>query len=136
MTNVQLITITIIGWGIGSLCYKLANDNIHPVMVSTLVTALYLLLTPLSFVIFKPDLQLNIAGITFSLVGGLLMCIGSLAYFFALKRGGAGEITTVTALYPALTLVLSMIFLQEGMSIRKGIGVLLALLSVFILSQK
>lgn len=64
------------------------------------------------------------------------MAVGSMAYFFALKRGGAGEVTTVTALYPALTLLLSVFFLQEGMTYRKGIGVALALISFIILSFK
>lgn len=64
------------------------------------------------------------------------MCIGSLAYFYALKRGGAGEITTLTALYPALTLLLSVLFLREEINFRKIIGVLFALASVFILSKK
>lgn len=136
MSNSQLIVIAILGWGVGSLFYKVANDNIHPIMVSTIVTAMYILLTPLSFTLFKVSYQLNATGIIFSLLGGFTMCIGSIAYFYALKNGGAGEITTVTALYPALTLVLSIIFMHEDMSIKKGIGVGLALLSVLLLSHK
>jgi drug/metabolite transporter (DMT)-like permease len=64
------------------------------------------------------------------------MAIGSMGYFFALKKGGAGEITTVTALYPAITLGLSMFFLGEELTWRKGIGIALALVSVFVLSFK
>src|SRR5271170_7492171 len=108
MSTSYLIIITILGWGIGSLFYKVANDNIHPIMVSTVVTAVYLIITPLTYIFFKFPKDLNVPGISASVLAGLCMAGGSLAYFFALKRGGAGEVTAVTALYPALTLVLSM----------------------------
>lgn len=136
MSTTYLIIITILGWGIGSLFYKVANDNIHPIMVSTVVTFVYVIVTPLSFVFLKFPRDLNSTGVWYSVAGGLLMAVGSMAYFFALKRGGAGEVTTVTALYPALTLLLSVFFLQEGMTYRKGIGVALALISFIILSFK
>lgn len=136
MSNLQLIVVSILGWGIGSVFYKVANDNLHPIMVSILVTALYVVLLPMSFAVTKVDTNVNFSGALASLAGGLCMCVGSLAYFYALKRGGAGEVTTVTALYPALTLVLSIFFLKEEITFRKIVGVGLALISVFILSKK
>lgn len=136
MSNQQLIVITILGWGIGSIFYKVANNNIHPVMVSTIVTGMFILLTPVSFKIFDVDCHINTTGVIFSLLGGFTMCVGTFAYFYALKNGGAGEVTTMVALYPALTLILSVLFMNEGMTLRKGIGVSLALLSVLLLSKK
>lgn len=131
-----LIAITILAWGIGSFFYKIANDNIHPIMVSAIVTTVYIILTPLSFLVVKFPKDLNVSGVTFSVLGGLSMAAGSLAYFFALKKGGAGEITTVTALYPALTLLMSMLLLKETISLRQGIGVALALISFILLGLK
>lgn len=64
------------------------------------------------------------------------MGIGSIGYSFALKKGSAGEVTAVAALYPALTLFLSIIFLHEEMNWRKGIGMCLALISAIILTSK
>ncbi len=136
MSNWQLICIAIFGWGVGSVFYKVANDNLHPIMVSCIVTLLYLVLLPLSFFFTKVNVHVNLNGLMSALVGGFCMCVGSLAYFYALKRGGAGEITTVTALYPALTLVLSFFFLREEITLRKAIGIGLALVSVFILTKK
>lgn len=131
-----LVALAIIGWGVGSLFYKVANDAIHPVMVSTIVTAVYVVMTPLTFLVVKFDRTVNTTGVVFSLLGGVCMAVGSMGYFFALKKGGAGEITTVTALYPALTLMLSMFFLGEELTWRKGIGIGLALVSVLVLSLK
>lgn len=136
MSTPILIALAILGWGIGSLFYKVANDNMHPVMVSTVVTLVYIILTPLTFLVIKFDRAVNTTGVLFSILGGTAMAIGSMGYFFALKKGGAGEITTVTALYPALTLLLSIFFLNEDMTWRKGIGVGLALVSFIVLGWK
>jgi uncharacterized membrane protein len=136
MSSQYLILISIIGWGVGSLFYKVANDNVHPIMVSTIVTLVYIVLTPIPFFFMNFDKTVNTTGLVFSILGGLAMCAGSMGYFYALKGGGAGEVTTVTALYPALTMLLSCLFMGEGITIKKGIGVALALASVLLLSQK
>jgi len=136
MSLPYLIALAIFGWGVGSLFYKVANDAIHPLMVSTIVTVVYVIMTPVAFVTTKFDKTLNWTGVAFSILGGVAMGVGSIGYSFALKKGGAGEITAVAALYPALTLILSMLFLHEEMSVRKGIGILLALSSVAVLSVK
>ncbi len=136
MSTAVLIFLTILGWGVGSLFYKIANDNMHPVMVSTVVTIVYIVLTPLTFLLIKFDKTVNSTGVLFAVLGGICMAIGSMGYFFALKKGGAGEITAVTALYPGLTLLLSMFFLNEELTWRKGIGMLLALVSFIVLGWK
>jgi len=136
MSPQYLIAIAIIGWGVGSLFYKVANDAIHPLMVSTIITIVYITLTPIAFLTNKFDKTLNTTGIVFSVLGGLAMGVGSIGYSFALKKGGAGEITSVCALYPALTLALSFFFLNEELTWRKGIGIGLALISVVVLTSK
>lgn len=136
MNTQYLVVITIIAWGVGSLFYKVANDNMHPIMVSTIVTCVYFIITPLTFLLYKFPKDVNVTGISFAVVGGILMAAGSIAYFYSLKRGGAGEVTTVTALYPALTLLLSMVFMKETINFKQGIGMVLALISFVLLGLK
>lgn len=137
MMNPQyLILLSIIGYGVGSLFFKVANDQMHPLMVSTCVTISCVILTPLAFLFLDFSKAATPTGVVFAVLGGVTTCIGTMAYFFALRSGGAGEVTTMVALYPALTLVLSCFFMGETMTVKKGIGVALALASVFILSRK
>jgi Predicted membrane protein len=132
-----LIIISICGYAIGALFYKYANNNLHPLVVSSIITGVYIILTPLSFVFLKFDRSVNSAGILFAVLGALATCAGSLGYFFALKAGGgAGQVTAVTSVYPALTLILSWFFLGEPIGIKKIIGIVFALASVILLSQK
>lgn len=131
-----LMIISIIGWGIGSIFYKVANNTIHPVMVSAVTTATYLTITPIVFWFFNFDKTVSVGGVLSIVFGALLMGTGSLAYYFALSKGNAGEVTTITALYPVLTLMISCTFLGEEMSIRKAIGIALACASFYFLSWK
>lgn len=131
------VILSVIGWATGSFFYKLANNNLHPVMVSSIAMCLYTVLLPLLWIFFKFDHTINTAGVVYAILGSMFMCVATLGFSYALRSGGqAGQVTFLTALYPALTLTLSMIFLQETMSIKKGVGIVLALISFLLLSLK
>jgi transporter family protein len=131
------IAASIFGWGIGSFLYKLANNTLHPLMVSSIGLCLYIVLMPCIWLTVKFDHSVTLGGVLYTLAGSLAMCIGTLGFSYALRSGGAvGQTTILTALYPALTLVLSMIFLGESLTIKTGIGIVLALTSFVLLSIK
>jgi uncharacterized membrane protein len=134
MSNSILILISIFCWGVGSVFIKLANNNIHPLMVSSFMTLLYLILLPIGFMFFKVNPIFNTSGVIYAILGGLGMCLGSLAYFFALQTGAAGQITASISIYPAITLLLSIAFLKEEITPHKIIGCCLALIGVYLLS--
>jgi drug/metabolite transporter (DMT)-like permease len=131
------IIASILGWGVGSFLYKGANATIHPIMVSSIALMMYVVLMPFLWVFVKFDHTITTGGLIYTLVGSLCMCIGTLGFSYALRSGGsAGQTTILCALYPALTLTLSMIFMKEDLTIKKGIGIVLALVSFAILSLK
>jgi len=131
------IIASIFGWGVGSFLYKYANDSMHPIVVSTVSLGLYLILTPLLWIFMKFDHAISWSGVLYTTGASLFMCIGTLGFSYALRSGGAvGQTTILTALYPALTLLLSMIFTGESVTIKKGIGIALALVSFILLGFK
>ena len=135
--NLQyLIMGTILSWGVGSIFYKIANDHVHPIIVATCVAATSLILIPLAFIFVKFPKEINSAGVTYAIIGALCMDIGTLAFFFALKKDAAGSITAVTSLYPAVTLILSMIFFHEGINPKKTIGLVCSLIGIYFLGLK
>ena len=136
MSLPYLIILTIICWGVGSLFYKAANDSLHPFMVSAVATAVYLFEVFILFSFVKFNKSYTTNGIIYAALAATCMAVGSIAYFFALKKGGAGEITATSAVYPAVTLLLSILFMGEELTWRKGIGMVLALASIFILGFK
>jgi uncharacterized membrane protein len=137
MSTTSLICLTILGWGIGSLFYKVANDNMHPMMISVLITGVYLVLDAVALAFIPFDKTINSPGLLFTILGAIFMCVGSLAYFYALKGGGsAGATTVLISLYPALTVILSAFFLKETFTVKHGIGIALALASFVFMSSK
>ena len=126
----------IVGWGVGSIFYKIACVNIHPIIVSTLVTSLYVAVTPFAWWLLKFDHKVNVIGVSSAVVGGAFICMASVAYFYALQKGDAGEVTLISSLYPGLTLLLSFLFLGETLTPKKIIGILLACASFYFLSRK
>lgn len=136
MAPIYLLIISILGWGIGSFFYKGANTQIHPIMVSSIATCVYVLATPIYFLFVKFDHSINASGLTYTILGSICMCIGSMAYFYALRDGAAGQVTAITALYPGLTLLLSYLFLAENLSPKKILGMILAFGAAYLLSMK
>jgi drug/metabolite transporter (DMT)-like permease len=131
------IIASILGWGVGSFFYKFANQILHPIMVSSVALCLYAVLLPVVWITTKFDHTITTGGVIYTVVGSLFMCVGTLGFSYALRSGApVGQTTILCALYPALTLTLSMIFLGEILTIKKGIGIILALISFALLSIK
>lgn len=136
MSPINLIIISILGWGAGSFFYKGANTHIHPMMVSSIATCVYALAIPVYFTFVKFDHSVNSTGLVYTVLGSICMCAGSMAYFYALRVGAAGQVTAITALYPGLTLLLSYLFLGENLSPKKILGMIFAFAAAYFLSLK
>ena len=132
-----LIFLSVLGWGVGSLFSKLANNAMHPIMISCVILVVDAILLPVAFVFFKFDRSLPLNGVLLAAGVAVMMTMGTMGFSFALKAGGgAGEVTALTAVYPALTLALSCLFLGETLTVKKGIGIAFAILSCVILGLK
>jgi len=66
---------------------------------------------------------------------GLLGAGGQLFLFQALLKGPAYIVFPIISLYPVLTIFLSLLFLRERTHLRQWIGIILALIAMFFLSN-
>lgn len=131
------IIASIFGWGVGTFLYKFANTAVHPIMVSTIALCAYMVIMPFLWLFIKFDHTISLNGVLYTIAGSIFMSVGTLGFSYTLRSGGAvGQTSVVTALYPALTLMLSMVFLGETLTVKKGIGIVLALISVGLLAIK
>jgi bacterial/archaeal transporter family protein len=136
MQSQYFIVLAILGWGLGSFLQKFATDHMHPLMISATITVFCMVIMPLAFIFLKFDKSINAVGALTGLLAGACMCLGTLGYLYALRGNHAGITTVLTALYPAITLILSMIFLGEQLNIKQVVGLCLALASFVLLSLK
>lgn len=131
-----LVCLTILGWGTGAFLCKIATNNISPMMMSVIMTLLYVALMPFTFWFVKFDKSLNAPGLIFAVLGGAAMALGSMTYFYALQKGDAGATTILCAIYPSLTLLLSGVFLGEGITWKKVLGFVIVMIGSLVVIKK
>jgi transporter family protein len=73
-------------------------------------------------------------GLTAGLAAGVCMAFGLLCFFRALAGGTAAVVVPLTAFYPLVTVILCWLLLREGINLRQFVGVILALVAVWLLS--
>ena len=128
------IVLSILGYGLGSFFYKIANNHLSSMMVVLIVAITGIVLVPIPFLFLKVDTTINTIGVLFAVLGGITMGLGSVGFSYALKTGNVGEVTVLSGLYPILTLILSFLFLDEGITIKKVLGIVFAICSFIMIS--
>ena len=77
----------------------------------------------------------SVPGFSWAALAGFLAFVGFLTFFAALDRGEASTVVTLSALYPLVTIVLSIVFLHERLTTRQGAGIVLALIASVLLAE-
>jgi transporter family protein len=122
-------------WGVWGFLGKVASQHLPAQQVyllaisGHLAVVGYLLVGGLGAFCWHPW------GVGAALGAGLAMAVGLLFFFEALARGSATVVVPLTALYPAVAVVLSRIFLQEALTLRHLAGLVLAMAAVWLLSK-
>lgn len=136
LTTFIVALLVFISWGLGSFIAKLATNRIgertvfFDILGYTSIILIYSLLSFKAKVLLLEDKL----GILLGILAGLIGAFGLIGFYFLLTRKEASIVIPLTALYPALTVILSFIFLKESLNLIKIIGVLLALFAVYLLS--
>ncbi len=87
------------------------------------------------FFVMKSKLQFEPKGFIFSLLTGIFGILGTLLFAYALGKGKASVVIIVTALYPIISIILSILFLKETVSVRQFIGMTLGMIAVILISK-
>jgi len=125
--------LAVVLFGVGSFLGKLAsNTDISPRVYFFEAIGTFTVFT--TFFLLKKSEILNGFSINYYAIGmGLSWGIGTVLFIFALENSKISLITTLTALYPAVTIILAYIFLAERLEIRELVGVVLAIAAIFLI---
>jgi transporter family protein len=122
-----------LAWGLWSFIPKLTVRYIDPRSAAvyesfgTIIVALGLLAAMQFRVHAHP------VGIALALATGTLGLLGAWCFLVAVARGPVSLVTTLSALYPALTVTLAVIFLGETITLKQACGMALALVSLVLI---
>lgn len=121
-------------WGVWGIVAKLISEDVNPYTNHALFTLGMLFTIP--FVLEKIRKQApNKKGILWGIIAGILAVAGNLAVFQAFSSGGlAAIVIPLTNLYPLVTIGIALLVFKEKLNWLNGIGILLAIPAVVMLS--
>ena len=127
--------LALLAWGVWGILPKAASSYISPkgIFVYHLLGSLIVGAVALTFLGFRPEPSAK--GAALSVLGGALSSAGALFFYYALSRGKASVVVTFTALYPIVTIILSILILRERISSQQALGMALALLAMALLGK-
>lgn len=128
--------IVILLWGIWGFAAKLATASIGLqamfwiAMISDILIVVYLILSNQLF-----PLRIEDKGMTCSIIAGLSGGIAIIVFYILLKKYQASIVLPLTSLYPVVVVILGILILKEKITYFNGIGVVLALMAIYLLSS-
>jgi drug/metabolite transporter (DMT)-like permease len=121
-------------WGVWGVLAKFISSDISPYTNHVLFTIGMLFTIPLVARKCKPETT-NRKGMIWGIVAGILAVAGNVALYLSFGAGGlAAVVIPVTNLYPLVTIFIAVLIFKEKMHWLNGIGILIVLPAVTMLS--
>ena len=128
--------VALLSWGIWAVLSKVLGDALTAEQSQSISTLGILpILVFLAFPIFRRgELKMGASrGIALTFVGGVVSCLGNLAYYAALARGEkVATVVSLTALYPLTTILLAVSFLRERLNKIQLTGIGLSFVAIWL----
>jgi len=126
--------LTVLSWGIWAALSRLLGDALSAEQSQALSTLGMLpVLLPLARSGLSSLRSASRRGIVLALVGGIVTCLGNVAYYSALARGGkVATVVSITAMSPLITVLLAVALLRERLSRVQLAGVVLSLVAIWL----
>jgi len=121
-------------WGVFGFLAKLGSNEASPSNLQVLFTVGMVPLVLVALIRSNFQVETDRRGIIYGVLNGILAGLGSLAYFAAMSLGQASIVGPVTSLFPLVTVVLALLLLKERINRLQGIGIILALVAIGVLS--
>lgn len=136
MRLITFLFLTTLFWGMAAIFDKLALGKTSPF---TGIMVRQFILTGILFAVGVGSGRLGSLGtlsgrsvVFFGLSGICGGAAGLWTYYHALRLGGASLVVPITATYPLITVLLSWLILQEGLTVHRIIGTALIVLGVWL----
>ena len=125
---------TLFLYGLWGFFSKLATYYIDPKTALLYEVCGTILVTLLCFSSNDFRWQGEISGILYAIAVGVSGTLATLCFFIAISKASATVVLPLTSLYPAITVLLAFLILNEPISWRQGLGILLAIAASALLS--
>lgn len=117
----------VILFGAGSLFGKIASNSVASSKVYFFEATGTLTVFSIYFILKRAEILNNFHFNIFGILMGLCWGLGTVLFITALDKSKLSVLVTFTALYPAVTIFLALIFLGERLDLKEIVGIVLAL---------
>lgn len=133
MKSLVFALLIIVFWGFWGFFAKLGLQKVSWqvfLFISYIISLI--IITP--FVVNKIELRYDVSTWIFIILSSVAVTLGSLFFYRLLETEKLGIAVPLTALYPAVAIILGVLFLNETLNLKQIIGVIFALISILLLS--
>lgn len=135
-----LIGLCILFWGVWGIFTKLSNVHNSPAFVTFAAHLLYALFSlPLLWRVREEgwdSINWKFPGIFCIVMTGVLGVVAKFLYHLTISKAPASQVVPAAAAYPAVTVLIAVIFLKERLHLIQGVGLLLCIAGVYLLTMK
>ena len=125
----------VVMWGAWAFLVKLASQHLSWQEIFILSNLVFFLFTLGLLLYVKPSFAGSSQAVFYALLAGTIGSLGTISFYTALSLGKASIIVPLTALYPVVTVILSVLFLHETLTVKQALGVALAIAAILLISQ-
>lgn len=126
--------LTLVLWGLWGYMLKFAGARLDWREVY-FISSLASFTLALIFYLYSKGFSLSLNTYAlYAALAGLMGGLGYLAFMIAISKGKASIIIPLTALYPAITAILAVLFLGEKLKPTQLMGIILALIAGILVS--
>jgi drug/metabolite transporter (DMT)-like permease len=112
----------------------MALQTVSPAADQLISSLVYVLVIPVYMFAMRGQFSsMTISGSAWAAGGAICATIAAFTFMYLAKTQDIGTLTVYTGVYPIITIILSMMFLGEGITLRKTIGMICGIATVMIL---
>jgi drug/metabolite transporter (DMT)-like permease len=127
------LLVTLLSWGIWAILSRLIGNAIHPAHSQAMSTVGLLPIVLASWMMKQPHVTGNYnRGVWMAFGSGLVSASGNIVYYAALNNAKAATIVPLTALYPAVTILLAVPLLKERITPLQWAGMGSSLAAIYL----
>ena len=123
-------------WGAAGIFAKFSTPKLGVRRVAILITIVEGSLYATAFMVLRKDVPISLADALFAIGSCIAGIAGYLCFFESIMEGQVAIAGTISAAYPALTVIGAILLLSERLTIIQGIGVLGIILGIIALSYE
>ncbi|WP_440771586.1 EamA family transporter [Natronorubrum sp. DTA28] len=132
---VSLAVVAMLSWGVWTVIANEATRTIDPELAMILSYSAAVAVAVCYVSVVNDPVSIERTGVLLALAAGVFAGIGAVAFYVGLNAGRAGIVTTVSAMYFIVAVILAAVFLGESLAPTDLLGIAFAILAVALLAS-